>query len=92
MKPIIPIVVMLLAAAWTDFSFAAKPMQKFDNHKRVVMQINNDGSSVVHSYTPDGERIKSETSHGERISVSKNGQIQTNAVTTPVATNGRAKQ
>jgi len=90
MKSIILKVVMLLAAAWTDFSFAADPMQKLDDHNRVVMQVGNDGSTVVHTYTPNGERIKSETSRGERISVGKKGQIQTNSVN--VTTNGRAKQ
>jgi exonuclease III len=92
MKSNILKVVMLLAAAWTDSSFAADPMQKLDNHKRVVMQVNNDGSSVVHSYTPNGERIKSETSRGERISVSKKGQTRTNSLSASITTNGRAKQ
>jgi hypothetical protein len=91
MKIIVLNIAMLLAVLWIGSCLAAGTTQKLDDHGRIVMQADDDGSKVVHSYTPNGDRIKSETSRGEQIYPDKKVRIETNSVNAPFTANGKNK-
>jgi len=57
---------LLLTLAWVAAA-GADPTQKVDDRGMVVMQSDSDGNKTVHAYAPDGKRVKSESSRGERI-------------------------
>ncbi len=68
------IISFLLSTVWISTSIADEATKKLDNHGHIIQQTDPDGRKILHTYSANGNKIKTESNDGRQAFFDKPGQ------------------
>lgn len=75
---------LLMSFVLADSSVAGPPVINKDGQGHIVQQTDATGHKSIHTYSREGNRIKSENDNGQRIFFDKSGKGNPNQTEEPI--------